>query len=351
MISLPEDFVVLKFFELGYYPKYNKFNNVYQCSCPICREGKSLGKKRRCYYIPKNENIFCHNCGWSGKPLKWITEVSGHTSADIIQELKEYVPDITDIVEEQAPVKVVTDTLPKDCINLSDTAQLDFYKNNDMLRTATQTIKNRRLDTAVNKPDSLYISLVDKVHKNRLVIPFINENKEIEFYQSRTLLDRDNKVKPKYLGRVNAEKTLFNIDRVSSDHNTVYIFEGPLNAFFTKNSVAVAGITERGRSFTTRQEQQLNNTLKWYDKVWILDSQWVDQASLVKSEALLKQGERVFIWPEKFGKRFKDFNDIAIACSIDEIKWDFIQKNTFEGLEGIVRLSEIKKYRNYTYLN
>ena len=351
MISLPEDFVVLKFFELGYYPKYNKFNNVYQCSCPICREGKSLGKKRRCYYIPKNENIFCHNCGWSGKPLKWITEVSGYTSADIIQELKEYVPDITDIVEEQAPVKVVTDTLPKDCINLSDTAQLDFYKNNDMLRTATQTIKNRRLDTAVNKPDSLYISLVDKVHKNRLVIPFINENKEIEFYQSRTLLDRDNKVKPKYLGRVNAEKTLFNIDRVSSDHNTVYIFEGPLNAFFTKNSVAVAGITERGRSFTTRQEQQLNNTLKWYDKVWILDSQWVDQASLVKSEALLKQGERVFIWSEKFGKRFKDFNDIAIACSINEIKWDFIQKNTFEGLEGIVRLSEIKKYRNYTYLN
>ena len=55
MISLPEDFVILKFFELGFYPKYNKFNNVYQCSCPICREGKSLGKKRRCYYIPKNE--------------------------------------------------------------------------------------------------------------------------------------------------------------------------------------------------------------------------------------------------------------------------------------------------------
>ena len=77
MISLPEDFVILKFFELGFYPKYNKFNNVYQCSCPICREGQSLGKKRRCYYIPKNDNIFCHNCGWSGKPFRWIKEVSG----------------------------------------------------------------------------------------------------------------------------------------------------------------------------------------------------------------------------------------------------------------------------------
>ena len=144
---------------------------------------------------------------------------------------------------------------------------------------------------------------------------------------------------------------MFNIDKVSNDHENVYIFEGPINAFFTKNSVAVAGITERGKSFTSRQQQQLDGTLKWYQRVWILDSQWVDQASLVKSEALLNQGEQVFIWPEKFGKKFKDFNDIAITCKVDEIKWDFIQKNTFEGLEGIVRLSEIKKYKNYTYLN
>ena len=89
MISLPEDFVILKFYELGYYPKYNKFNNVYQCSCPICKEGRSLGKKRRCYYIPKNDNIFCHNCGWSSKPLKWIKEISGVSDADVIKELKD----------------------------------------------------------------------------------------------------------------------------------------------------------------------------------------------------------------------------------------------------------------------
>ena len=28
MISLPEDFVILKFFELGFYPKYNKKDGV-----------------------------------------------------------------------------------------------------------------------------------------------------------------------------------------------------------------------------------------------------------------------------------------------------------------------------------
>jgi len=344
-MTLPEDYVVVKFFELGYYPKHNKFNNVYQCACPICREGGSLTSKRRCYYIPKNDNIYCHNCGWSSKPMAWIKEVSGLTDAEIIQELKDYTPEIS-LYEDKPTAKIVTESLPTDCINLSDSGQLEYYKGNDILRTALITIRNRRLDTAINRPDRLYLSFTDKVHKNRLIVPFVNEQNKIEFYQSRTLLDRDNKLKPKYLGKVGAEKTLFNINKVSSNHDTVYIFEGPINAFFTRNSVAVAGITERGKSFTTRQQQQIDNTLKFYNKVWILDSQWLDQASLVKSEVLLKQGENVFIWPEKFGKRFKDFNDIAIACKINEIGWDFIQKNTFNGLEGVIKMSEIKRYKN-----
>lgn len=346
-MKLPEDYVVLKFYELGYRPIYNKFNSVYQCGCPICREGKSLNKKRRCYYVPKNDNIFCHNCGWSGKPMRWIKEVSNVSDQDIIQELKDYTPDVEDILKgEEVKVTVNTETLPKDSINLSDKSQLEYYKNNENVRAALGLIKSRRLDTAVNRPDNLYFSLTDIVHKNRLIIPFLNEQKQIEFYQTRTVLTRDNKTKPKYLGKVNSEKTLFNIDKVTGDYDTVYIFEGPINAFFTKNSVAVAGITERGRSFTQRQQQQLDTTLKFYDKVWILDSQWIDKASLIKSEALLQQGESVFIWPEKFGKRFKDFNDIAIACKVDEISHDFCQKNTFKGLEGIVKLTEIKKYQS-----
>ena len=347
-MRLPEDFVVVKFYEVGYRPIFNKFNSVYQCACPICREGKSFNTKRRCYYVPKNDNIFCHNCGWSSKPFRWIKEVTGASDAEIIRELKEFTPDIDSLIDEsvEEKPKVVVSTLPADSINLSDKLQLDFYRGNDIIRACNHLVTSRRLANAVNRPDNLYVSLTDRVHKNRLVIPFVNENKEIEFYQTRTILNRDNKTKPKYLGKVGSEKTLFNIDKVSSDHDKVYIFEGPINAFFTKNSVAVAGITERGKSFTTRQQQQLDTTLKFYDRVWILDSQWIDRASLVKSEALLKQGESVFIWPEKFGKRFKDFNDIAIECKVDEIGWDFIQKNTFDSLEGIVKLTAIKQYAN-----
>ena len=80
--------------------------------------------------------------------------------------------------------------------------------------------------------------------------------------------------------------------------------------------------------------------------MWVLDSQWIDTASLNKSEILLNAGEKVFIWPEKIGKRFKDFNDICIAGKIDEISHEFINRNSYTGLEGIIRLSEIKRFAN-----
>lgn len=347
MINIPEEYVVSKFFQYIYQPKINRYNNTYQGGCCICREGGSLGKKRRCYYIPKNDNIFCHNCGWSSKPLKWIKEVSNKADVDIIEELKEYVDDQdTIVVSNQEIVKIKTETLPKDSINLNDKTQLEFYKNNPVLSACIDLVKSRRLDTAVNKPDSLYLSLVDRVHKNRLIIPFINENKDIEFYQSRTIIPNDNKSRPKYISRIGAEKTLFNIDKISSEFKTVFIFEGPLNAFFTKNSVAVAGITDKGSStFTVRQQQQVDTALRWYEKIWVLDSQWIDNASLSKSEILLKAGARVFIWPEELGKRFKDFNDICITGKIDEIAHNFIEKNTFSNLEGIFRLANIKQFR------
>jgi len=249
-MRLPEEYVIAKFFEYGRNPVYNKFNNVYQASCPMCNE--SL-KKRRFYYIPKNDNCFCHNCGYSAKPFRWIKEVSGYSNHEIIDEVKDYDVSIDIGKDEEVKTTIQVSTLPEDSINLSDKLQCDFYTSNNIITACQHVIKSRRLDTAVNRPDNLYVSLTDKVHKNRLTIPFVNESNQIEFYQTRTILNKDKKVKPKYLGKVGSEKTLFNIDKVKNDHDKVYIFEGPIDAFFVRNSVAVAGITERGRSFTTRQ--------------------------------------------------------------------------------------------------
>ncbi len=88
-------------------------------------------------------------------------------------------------------------------------------------------IKNRKIDIAVNKPKTLWVSLTDKVHKNRIVFPFYNteKNAKIMFYQSRALYKEDEEI-AKYLSKSNSDKYIFNLDKVSPDIDYVFLQEG-----------------------------------------------------------------------------------------------------------------------------
>jgi len=340
---LPEEYIVEKFYTYGYQPKRNKYNKTYQCGCPICREGKSLGVTRRCYYIPKNNNIFCHNCGWSSTPFRWILKVSGLSYIDLIEEVKKFdSTNYTEIKDVQIEKTYVAPTLPDDAINLFDKTQVKFHKDNKIVVECLKLIKERRLHKAINKPKALYLSLKDKAHKNRLVIPFYNEKDEVVFYQSRTVLQSDQGRKSKYTSKIGSDKSLYGINNVNDDLNYVFLFEGPINAMFTKNGLAVAGISKGDHLLTETQQQQLQR-YRFLNRIWVLDSQWIDETSLVKSEKLLKRGETVFIWPAKYGKKLKDFNDIAMKYNLNEITPEFIIENSFTELVGMVKLAEIKK--------
>ena len=144
------------------------------------------------------------------------------------------------------------------------------------------------------------------------------------------------------MSKLNSEKTVFNINNLDSNLDTYFIFEGPLNACFCKNGVAIAGIQDNSRKkFTNRQQEQINQILI-DNRIWVLDSQWIDTASYKKSKILLEQGETVFIWPENIGKRFKDFNDLVIVANINQISPEFIKNNSHTGMKGLMLLSMIK---------
>jgi len=340
VIDVPEEYVVQKFFQFCGAPTRNRYNKTFQGSCPICREGKSWLKKRRCYYIPKNNNIFCHNCGWSGTPVSWILEVSRSTFHEIRDEIKNL--DTSTIVEAVSTrPTIVVDTLPQDSINLSDPTQLEFYNNNIIVQRAMEFIKSRRLHTASNRPDAFYLSLTDKVHSNRLIIPFIDNSGKIVHYQSRTILQADMKNRPRYMSKQGSEKSLFNINNINTEVDTIYVFEGPLNACFCVNGVAVAGIQDNSeRTFTTRQQEQLRQ-YPFHSHTWVLDSQWIDTAALNKSKILAAAGESIFVWPEKIGRTFKDFNDITTAGKLDQISTEFINNHTYKGMSAEIRLRSI----------
>jgi len=343
-VILPREYIIQKFYQHAGYPKYKKSSNTYEAGCPICREGTSWLKKRRCYYIVEKDTICCHNCGWFSKPLRWIQQAANQTYEEILKEIKTYDILPTDVTNDKAEEVAIKSThkLPLDCINLFDSNQVNYHKDKAIVQNAIELIKRRKLDTAINRPDSLWLSLTDKVHKNRLIIPFYDEKGEIIFYQSRTIVEQFGKKLPKYLSKINGDKSLFNLNKISSDLDYIFIFEGPIDAFFVQNGTAVAGIQENSNNtFSTLQQSQINN-FKLSKRIWVLDSQWQDTASKIKTKKLIDAGETVFIWPEKIGRNYKDFNDICIAANLNEVTSNFIVKNSYSGLKAKLLMSEIK---------
>lgn len=348
-LVVPEDYTLRKFYEYAGYPKHKKIANIYEGGCPTCMEGHSWGRKRRLYFIPKENIICCHNCGWYSQPLKWIMEVSHMSREEIIYELDTGDYKYTNITHS-SPIGSVKEepraieTLPKDCINLLDGTQIEHYKDDTYVQLALSVIKARKLDTATNRPKAFYISLSDYLHKNRLIIPFYDINNKIVHYQSRGITMKDLKERPKYLSKLNSPKSLFNFNNIKPDADFVYLLEGPLDSCFLKNSVAVAGINESGQSLLTKLQQQMLLSKSLCDKVWVLDNQWIDEASYTKTRDIIKSGAPIFIWPTEF-KQFKDLNDICVALNITEINEPFIQRNIFRGLSAQIAFSRIKSSR------
>jgi hypothetical protein len=344
-MQLPEAYVISKFYQFAGAPKYNRFTKTYQASCPVCREGKSWLKKRRLYYIPDRNNVFCHNCGWNSSAYKWIKEVTGLPYNEIMLDSLNYETFDCNTAVAAISGFIETPTLPGDCINLFDEMQINFYRNNDVVSKAVEYIKHRRLDVAVNRPDSLYLCIDrDQTtgHHHRIVIPFVDMINKIVFYQSRSFLQDVNDELPKYLSKTGGDRALFNINKLQPNYTNAFVFEGPLNAFFCKNSIAVGGIQEKSMMlFSNKQQEQIDMYCKFFDIIWVLDSQWIDKASFFKTQKLIQMKQKVFIWPKTIGIKYKDFNDVCIALNLNEIAPQFIQKNTFEGLQAQLMVSQI----------
>ena len=81
--------------------------------------------------------------------------------------------------------------------------------------------------------------------------------------------------------------------------------------------------------------------LRLFKKIWVLDSQWVDQTSKIKTGQLIDQGCNVFIWPEGIGKQYKDLNELCVGVDNPGIGHKFIEKNTYSGMKAKLILNSI----------
>lgn len=319
MNQLPSNYILEKFYSYAGAPSYNRYSKIYNASCPSCREGKSWLKKKRLYFYPTTNSFYCFNCAKSWSGYAWIQENSGLTREEIYAEAfsGDFSREITQEIPKKKAFQKEISILPYDSINLNDLQQRCFYGTNRFFQKAVEYIEERKLNTAINKSPAYYISLTDNFHKNRLCIPYYDFDRKIVFYQTRALDDSQ----PRYLGKTGADKTIFGIERLDPSIDTIFLFEGALDAIMVRNGVAVAGIT-----LSEIQEKQL---LKYpfHERVWVLDNPKFDKTAEENIIKLLERKEKVFNWPQD--KSYKDFNEWAVKENLNEIDYKFILSNLY----------------------
>jgi len=341
-VPISQNLVIRTFFQYCKRPVFKKSTGTYAGECPYCHEGKSAGRKRRFFYIPEEDHLYCHNCNQSKNGLDFVKDRTGMSMHEILSESEVHADTVEDIIKKSSLYKKFNPkALPDDSINLYDNNQVSFYKENRVVQDALAFINKRRLDTAINKPRALWLSLTDYTHKNRVVFPFYSADStaKVEHYQSRALYKEDEN-KAKYLSKANSEKGVFNLDKIEPDLEYIFLQEGPIDAMFLRNSVALAGIHP-----TEEQLHKITTKFPFHKIVYVLDNQWLDRTSHKVTKELLDKDQCVFIWPESL-IRFKDLNDLCVHTQKDEIKPDFIIKNMHCGMKGLLYYSQIKCKQN-----
>lgn len=311
---------------------------VYNAECPVCHEGRSAGKNRRFYYIPRDGYAYCHNCNWSGNEVTFLKDVCNKSYRTIVEENNAFFADLDQVefIESVKKHKAEPSPIPTDCVDLYDPLQLSYFAEKREVNDAVEFLKKRKIFEAINKPRRLFFSINDRVYKNRIIIPYYNyfSNKKIDFFQARAIYERDEEI-AKYISRANCQKTIFNVDNIDSSFEYIFILEGAFDSCFVKNGIAISGIYANNVLL-----DEVFKIFPFHKYIYCFDNQHKDETSMnFTIQMLEKTKNHVFIWPEEL-KNFKDFNDICIATGRNNIPTKLILDNTFTGLSGILKLKK-----------
>jgi hypothetical protein len=331
-VEIPASYTISKFRQ--YCGKTVQTSKYLNGSCPICREGKSWGRKRRLYYMFQGDYLYCQNCSGSWTPYFWIKEVTGMSWSDIKKEVEEYTGDqiiFTDFSQPSAEYSPDIPVLPGECVNIGDPNQLRYYIENPVINKAIDYIRKRRLDTALFSPKTYYVCLNDKYNKNRLIIPYFDEYGRIETYIGRTFLPNDER--RKYQLKFNSPKGVFNLNKIDIDFPYIFPIEGPIDTMFLRNGVGISGT-----SMTTNQEERINAVHPEHKKIWVFDNQRTEGEE-VRNKIVdkIKEGETVFMWEEEF-ENYKDLNVYCVEKKLDQVDPALIEKYSYSGERALLRL-------------
>lgn len=321
-----------------------KKQDGYNFRCPICGDSKKDKTKARGWVYPKSGKFLyhCFNCNITLSLPKLIQNVDPslyeeYVREDIMSQAEGKVVDDSHkvFVEKMKPPKFISSGPLKTIPKISQ-LPADHPAKQYILSRKIPNKYHSQLFFASKFKEWTNSVLPDKFDLKagkdggRIIIPFIDEDKNLFGFQGRTLDPND---KMRYitimLDEVPKVYGLNNINR----NDIIYIVEGPIDSMFLKNGLAMAG----GDFMNDLNRLGLDK-----EKVVVVyDNEPRNKDTIKRIEKSIDNGFKVCIWPDNISQ--KDINDMVLSGMSQDDVMDKISNNIHRDLQAKLRLSFWKK--------
>ena len=305
--------------------------DLFNFRCPYCGDSQKRKNKARGYLFKiKNDFVYkCHNCG------------VGRTLSNFLRDQDTLLHDQY-IMEKFKDGKFTGkhSTVPKPKFNFktpdfvkTDTG-LEKISDLNIFHEARKYLEQRGIKDLdyfyycpkfkewTNKQKKTFDTL--RQDHPRIIIPFKDKEGNLFGYQGRSLA-RNAKLRYITIMLDEEQPKIFGLDRIDTN-KSIYITEGPFDATFIKNSVAMAGSDIDIRTFG------------WSDYIWVFDNEPRNREIVNKISKVIDRGDKVVIWPNNIQQ--KDINDMSLGGH-DVQK--MVESNVYQKLEAKLKFNNWKK--------
>ena len=317
-----------------------KGDGIWNFRCCFCGDSQKSKFKSRGYIYTRDGQYFyrCHNCSISVNFSNFLRQVDTNLADEYSKEQFAEKSGVLKPGPRIPEIDITKFDKPK-FIKFTALNTLKKVSQLDPAHPAKKYVQSRKIPSNIHfklfyapKFKAFVNSLVpDKfdssIDEPRLIIPFVDQNQNLIGFQGRNfsnegiryitiMLDRD---KPKVYGLESCNL-----------NERFYVFEGPIDSMFIKNSIAMAG-------------SSLDKLLEPYkaNAVIVYDNEPRNKQIINNIEKYVSHGYKVCVWPD--GIQEKDINEMILGGKqAADIKL-IIDNNTFVGLSAMIKVKTWKK--------
>lgn len=313
--------------------------NIFNFRCPICGDSQKNKSKARGFLFTKDDGKYlyhCHNCNVTMGLDKFILSIDPTLHSNYVKE--RFESDVTGVNRVKTDLQIFEEKLKKPKF-ISSTALKRLKKISQLEHNhpAKRYVISRGIPNPYHAKlfyAPKFKRFVNSIQSNRfedtkydeprLIIPFLDEEKKLFGFQGRsfsnlglryiTIMLDDSK--PKIYGLEECDRT-----------KTHFIFEGPIDSMFVKNSIAMAG--------TSINWDYVNG-----NSVFVFDNEPRSKQICDNIQKIIDKGHKVSFFPEHV--KGKDVNEMIMNDSSIDIT-SVLSHNITSGLEAKIIFTAWKR--------